>query len=190
MCVYGTFPSSQFDVGSQSHHLTPRVRPAQSFPADSRPVPEGSSLQTVSGQQLVFLRRSNSLEEWQQPLSESLVLCGGISANSQTPTLCAFCSAAALHRRQHRQRAGRETKSSSSCRSAAPALPLQRGRLDVIAVAVHPPKCFCGPRSHAAVTPCELGAYSCSGMGGSGPSAHTSILLPIISCPRWRRTKP
>lgn len=189
MCVCD-LSSSQFDVGSPSHRLTPRVRPAQTFPIDSRAVPEGSSLQTVSGQQLVFPRWRDSPEDWRPPLGESLVLCAGISAHSQTPTLCAFCSATALHRRQHRERAGRETKSSSSCRSAALALPVQHGRLDVIAVAVHPPKCFCGPRSHAAVTPCELGAYSCSGMGGSGPSAHTSILLPIISCPRWRRTKP
>lgn len=93
VCAYVIFPFSQLDVGSLTHHSTPRVRPAQTFPTDSRAVPGGSSLQTAPGRQLVFPRRSNTPEERQQPLSESLVLSGGISAHSQT--LCAFvlCSA-------------------------------------------------------------------------------------------------
>lgn len=55
-----------------------------------------------------------------------------------------------------------------------------------------PSQTFCGLPSSpwAVVTSRRLPAHLCSGMGGSGPLTHTSILQPIISCLPWLPSKP
>lgn len=55
-----------------------------------------------------------------------------------------------------------------------------------------PSQTFCGlPSSPSTVvTSRRLPAHLCSGMGGSGPLTHTSILQPIISCLPWLPSKP